>query len=124
MRSGNKVESCQAQLFAGCLRDQEVVIVNARASVVGELPELPREPVLRGAKRNRNGVQPRLSRQAFLGRWLEIPVFDLESLSPGNTLKGPAIVETTTTTVLLRPEDHATITPLGWLDISVGSAKS
>ena len=61
-----------------------------------------------------------MPRQVYLGKWLMVPVFDLESLPPAKTIKGPAIIETSTTTVLLRPEDRATITPLGWLDIKVG----
>jgi len=35
---------------------------------------------------------------------------------------GPAIVESATTTVLLRPGDRATVTPQGWLDIAVPSS--
>ena len=108
------------ELFTYSLRDQEVVIVNARASVVGELPELPKEPALGAAKRNRGRIPQRMPRTIYLGKWLIVPVFDLESLPPASTIKGPAIIETSTTTVLLRPEDRATITPLGWLDIRVG----
>jgi len=110
-------------LFTYSLRDQEVVIVNARASVVGELPELPQEPVLRAPKRYRGAIRPRTRRQAYLGRWCQVPVFNLESLPSASTIKGPAIIETTTTTVLLRPLDQATVTPLGWLDIIVPSAR-
>jgi N-methylhydantoinase A len=35
-------------------------------------------------------------------------------------VQGPAIVESSTTTVLLRKHDRATTTPHGWLDIAVG----
>ena len=34
-----------------------------------------------------------------------------------------AVVEATTTTVLLRGGDRATVTPFGWLDIAVGRAR-
>jgi len=47
-------------------------------------------------------------------------LFDLDALAPGQRLEGPAIVEAATTTVLLRAGERAVVTPLGWLDISVG----
>ncbi|MBV9521292.1 MAG: hydantoinase/oxoprolinase family protein, partial [Alphaproteobacteria bacterium] len=62
---------------------------------------------------------PRGARRIHLGGWLEAPVFDFESLAPGQTIAGPAIVESAMTTVLLRPHDRATVTPQGWLDIAV-----
>jgi N-methylhydantoinase A len=54
----------------------------------------------------------------YLGRaWTEVPVYDLDALASDQTIQGPAVVEATTTTVLLRPGDRALVTPLGWLDI-------
>jgi N-methylhydantoinase A len=46
-------------------------------------------------------------------------VFDFEALAPGQTIDGPALVESTTTTVLLRPGDRALVTTRGWLRIEV-----
>jgi N-methylhydantoinase A len=54
-----------------------------------------------------------------LGRWVEAPVYDLDALAAGQAVPGPAVVETATTTVLLRPRDRAVVTPLGWLDVTV-----
>jgi N-methylhydantoinase A len=51
---------------------------------------------------------------------MEAPVFDLEALGAGQRVDGPAIVETETTTVLVRPGDRASVTPLGWLDVALG----
>ena len=42
------------------------------------------------------------------------------ALAPDQTLTGPAIVESDTTTVLLRPRDTATFDGRGWLDVAVG----
>jgi len=47
------------------------------------------------------------------------PVYPFDKLAPAQTIAGPAIVESATTTVLLRPGDRATVTPQGWLDIAV-----
>ncbi len=49
------------------------------------------------------------------------PVYAFDALAPARPIPGPAIVESATTTVLLRPGDHATVTPQGWLDIAIPS---
>jgi N-methylhydantoinase A len=50
---------------------------------------------------------------------VEAPVHDLDALAPGQAIVGPAVVETATTTVLLRARDRAVVTPLGWLDVTL-----
>jgi N-methylhydantoinase A len=104
-----------AELYTYSLPDQEVVLVNARIAVVGELPELPKEPALAAGPT----APPRTQRRAYLGGWTQIPVFDLESLVPAQAIAGPAVIEAATTTVLLRRGEHTVVTPLGWLDIAV-----
>jgi N-methylhydantoinase A len=106
------------ELYTYSAPDQEVVLVNARLAVVGELPALPEEPALPP----RPPATPRLRRRAYLGAdagWREVPVFDLDALAPGQALAGPALCEAPTTTVLLREGERATVTPRGWLDIGV-----
>src|SRR2546426_8708082 len=44
-------------------------------------------------------------------------VYDLERVRAGLEVKGPAIFESSTTTVVLRQDEHAVVTALGWLDI-------
>ncbi len=103
------------ELYTYAMPDQEAVLVNARIAVVGELPALPREPNLPP----RPPANPRTTRRIHLATWHEVPVFDLDTLAPEQRIEGPAIIESPTTTVLLRPRDTATITPFGWLDIAV-----
>jgi N-methylhydantoinase A len=102
-------------LYTYSLRDQEVVLVNARVAAIGTLPALPQEPGLA----SRPASAPRAVRRVYLGEWQEVPVHDLEALAPGQTIDGPAVLEASTTTVLLRGADRATVTPLGWLDIGL-----
>ena len=45
-------------------------------------------------------------------------VLDPQELKP--KLKGPALFESPTTTVLLREDERAEVTPRGWLDIALG----
>jgi N-methylhydantoinase A len=103
------------ELYTYSLRDQEVVLVNARVAAVGELPALPEEPVLPA----RAPAAPGSRRRIYLDGWREVPVFDLAALAPGQEIDGPAVLEAATTTVLLRTKDRAAITPLGWVTIAV-----
>jgi N-methylhydantoinase A len=103
------------ELYTYSLRDQEAVLVNARVAVIGELPALPKEPALPA----RPPVSPRGRRRIYLGQWREVPIFDFDALAPGQMIDGPAVIESATTTVLLRPSDKVRTTAFGWLDIEV-----
>ncbi len=104
------------ELYTYSAPDQDVVLVNARVAVIGQLPSLPAEPT-----RSAGGqaVAAR-TRHAWLGRWVEVPVYDLDALPPGAEIKGSAIFESPTTTVVVRDPDHVVVSPHGWLEIRVG----
>lgn len=104
------------ELYTYAMPDQEAVLVNARVAVVGGLPALPQEPDVPA----REAAGPRAMRRVHLGVWREVGVYDLEALAPGQVIEGPAVVESATTTVMLRQGDVATVTAFGWLDIAVG----
>ena len=105
------------ELFTYSLPDQEPVLVNARAAAIGVLPELPQEPEAgAGAP-----AAPLRTRGVYMdGKTVDTPIYDFDALAPGQKINGPAIVESETTTVVLRPNDKATTTPFRWLDIEVG----
>jgi N-methylhydantoinase A len=103
------------ELYTYAMPDQEAVLVNARVAVVGGLPALPQEPDVPA----RDAAGPRATRRVHLGLWREVGVYDLEALAPGQVIEGPAVVESATTTVMLRQGDVATVTAFGWLDIAV-----
>ena len=106
------------ELYTYATPDQEVVLVNARLAVVGELPALPEEPALPA----RLPAAPRGRRRAYFGPaggWYDVPVYDLDGAAPGQVVTGPALLEAATTTVLVGTGERAVVTPLGWLDISV-----
>src|SRR4051794_31325253 len=105
-------------LYTYSMPDQEAVLVNARVAVSGILEELPQEPNLPAAP----PVPPEAERRIYFDEWVTAPVYNFDDLAPAQTIAGPAIVESATTTVLLRPTDRATVTPQGWLDIAVGAA--
>jgi N-methylhydantoinase A len=96
--------------------DQDVVLVNARASVIGRLPAADGG----AAVAPRESVAPKSRRRAWLGGWVELPVYDFAALGAGQALAGPAIIESDTTTALLRAGDQARFDARGWLDVAVG----
>jgi N-methylhydantoinase A len=102
-------------LYTYSMADQETVLVNARVAVSGILEELPQEPNLPAAP----PTPPQAERRIYLEDWIAAPVYAFDALAPMQRIAGPAIVESATTTVLLRPGDRATVTPQGWLDIAV-----
>jgi N-methylhydantoinase A len=103
------------RLYTYALRDQDVVLVNAGVSVIGRLPAAP--PAIRD--RITSAIMAKSRRQVWLGRWVDIPVYDFATLGTGQEVAGPTIVESDTTTVLLREAETARFDPRGWLDITL-----
>jgi N-methylhydantoinase A len=103
------------ELYAYSAPGQEVVVVNARVAVVGELPALP-APHAQGERTS----APPTRRRVWLGEWVDVPAYRMEGLTPGHEVTGPALFESATTTVLARAGERVTVTPLGWLDIRLG----
>ncbi|MGY3146404.1 N-methylhydantoinase A [Bradyrhizobium sp. USDA 3397] len=110
------------ELYTYASRDQEVVFVNARLAAVGAVPRIE------GANTAMPAAEliasPTGRRQAFFSAWREVPIYALEKQRSGHVLEGPAIIEAETTTIVINGGDRATVNPLGWLDIELGSAKA
>jgi N-methylhydantoinase A len=104
------------ELYAYSAPGQEVVIVNARVAVVGALPVLPAGAG--GAEHSAS--RPAARRRVWLGDWVEVPVHRMDALASSQEIKGPAIFESATTTVLVREGERVTVTANGWLDIRLG----
>ncbi len=108
-------EARHEELYAYHLPEQQPVLVNARVATVGLLPELPVEP----AVRHDAPAAPSGRRRIYLSGWTEAEVYTFPELAAGQVVDGPALIESETTTVLLRPGDRGTVTGHGWLDIKV-----
>src|SRR5712671_3892040 len=102
-------------LYTYAMPDQESVLVNARVAVSGILEDLPQEPDLPAGPPTPPGGERRI----YLEDWVTAPVYRFDTLAPAQRVAGPAIIESATTTVLLRPGDAARVTAQGWLDIAV-----
>jgi N-methylhydantoinase A len=111
----DRFHAAHERLYTYALRDQDAVLVNARLSVIGRLPQVPRTAA--GAPAMNAG--PKGQRLVYLGGWSKVPVFDFLKLAPDQTIPGPAIIESDTTTVLLRPNDTARFDSRLWLDVAI-----
>lgn len=101
------------ELYTYSTPEQEVVLVNARLSVVGVMKAIPAEPVVSKIQ----DLKPKGQRRAYVDGWQDVPVYDMDALTAGQHIAGPAIVESRITTILLADGDSATVTETGWLDI-------
>lgn len=115
----DRFHAAHERLYTYALRDQEAVLVNARLSVVGRLPQVA------GAVAPPPGqpAKPKAQRDIYIGTWVTVPVYDFTELAPAQHVPGPAVIESDTTTVLLRAGDDATFDPRGWLDVIIDKPK-
>lgn len=111
----NAFHAAHERLYTYALRDQPAVLVNARVSAIGRLPATA-SGVGGGAL---GQAAPKAQRRVYLGGWLDVPVYDFLALPPDQVVAGPAVVESDTTTVLLRAGDRARYDRRGWLDIAL-----
>jgi N-methylhydantoinase A len=103
-------------LFTYALREEEVVLVNARLAVIGRLPPMTAPEAASGSA----PAAPVATRRARLGgAGQELPVFNFLALAPGQEVAGPAIIESDTTTVLLLAGDVARMDGRGWVTVTL-----
>jgi N-methylhydantoinase A len=96
----------------------EIVVARLRARAL-----TPR-PRLNATKKNQKAIPPKAKRNARsiywpdLGKFRSTPVFDGEQLASGNQVGGPAIVETSDTTVVVHPGRTLRLDALGNFEIT------
>jgi N-methylhydantoinase A len=110
-----RFHAAHERLYTYALREQDVVLVNARLSVIGRLPQVDRTDLDVSAIE----AGPKSRRRVYLAGWTDVPVFDFQTLAADQDVAGPAVIESDTTTVLLRPGDLARFDARGWLDVTV-----
>jgi N-methylhydantoinase A len=91
------------------------VLVNARLSVVGHLPQVDRSDL----EVSTAVAEPKGRRTVYLGGWTDVAVFDFAALAADQCVVGPAVIESDTTTVLLRAGDTARFDRRGWLEVAL-----
>jgi N-methylhydantoinase A len=111
----DRFHTTHQRLYTYALRDQDTVLVNARLSAIGRLPPAPTTV----SRASPTPTAPKTQRRIYLDVWTQVPVFDFPTLAPDQTVNGPAIIESETTTILLRPTDTARFDPRSWLDVTI-----
>lgn len=110
-------EARHRELFTYALPDRQPVFVNARIAAVGRLDAPPQEKLAKVTE----PAAPIGSRKIYLETWVDADVYAFDALAVAQSVEGPAIIESDTTTVLLRDGDTTIVTDTGWLDIAVSS---
>lgn len=91
------------ELYTYCERHSTVEVVNIEATVYG-LIDKPRLPALRKGKRLPDTLKGH--RKAIFsasGKGIRTPVYDGSALGAGAVIDGPAVIEETTTTIVIEP---------------------
>ena len=102
--------------FGFNLDQRDIIVDDLRVRAVGKGSKLERFP-LPSAKNDPQPIQR--VRCYFAGGWQETPVYQLEKLGPGHTIKGPSLIMHDTATILVEPESTAKITEFGDIEISI-----
>ncbi len=101
-------------LYAWAPRGQDCVLTTLRVAATGALPAPPAPP-------SAAATRPVTRRRVWLDGWQDVPVHALDGLAADTALRGPALLESPTTTVLLAAGDSTRRDPGGWLEIFVGA---
>jgi N-methylhydantoinase A len=106
------------QRYGFANEQREVEIVNVRVRMIARTE--PLNPI-RKELQNGNGEQARLLTRTvqFDGRVLNTPVYDRNSLRPGDAIQGPAIITEYSSATILPPEDRLSVDALDNLIIEV-----
>lgn len=109
------------RLYGQCSPSEDVEIVGYRVSTVGQVDKAVLKLL---GPRSSGDLEPRSHRNAMLdfeSGWISCPVFDRSTLYPGDELTGPAIVEDSGSSFVLRRDHQFSVDSHGNLLISVPS---
>jgi N-methylhydantoinase A len=97
-------------------RDEVPILRGLRVQATGHTrkPTLPRAP-----RAGRTSARVGARKAHFDGRFVTTPVFDGTRLGPRATLKGPAIIEEPFTTIVVYPEQRASVDEYGNYHVTV-----
>jgi N-methylhydantoinase A len=99
--------------------DSPLESINVRLTATGLIPKTPLASWPAGAAGSDHAIKA--TRPVYFGAWLDTPIYDGDKLLAGNRIKGPAIIEEVTTTVVIFPGDRAEVDRLGNVVIHVNA---
>ena len=107
------------QLYAHNHPDKAVEFVSGRVTAIGQMNAPPMRSLGNGAPQ----AEAREHRPVYFeesGGFVEVGIYERTDLGPGCEFDGPAIVEQVDSTVVVHPEQRASVDTFGNLLISVG----
>lgn len=105
-------------------RGAKLEIVTFRCRATAEMPKPVLKPQALGLATPAAAAQRR-SRKVYWGQqldWQDTPVWDGDQFAAGNSVTGPAIVETTDTTVVVHPGQRLAVDRFGNFELTFGLA--
>jgi N-methylhydantoinase A len=97
--------------------DDPAIIDNCRLAIFGELSKIDL-PLFKAATRADPTPAQRGSRKIFLGEWIEAATYSFDDLLPNMQIEGPALIDSSSTSVLILPGSSAEVDNYGCLCIS------
>ena len=100
-------------------------IVTFRVTAIGELPkpEFERQPPAEVDAKHAVKGKRAVYFEEF-GKFVPTSIYDFDRIKPGNHIPGPAIIETPVTTIVVHPQDRASMDELRNVIIFVGDGAS
>jgi N-methylhydantoinase A len=92
-------EDAYRQLYGYLQPTGQIQVVNLRVAAIGKLPPAKVRPAMTAT----SAPQPAATRQVWIDEqagWADVPIFEGAGLQPGHAIKGPAVIEELTTTIL------------------------
>lgn len=109
-------EATYRGLYHHIHENEPAIIDQVRIAAYGVLPRVAPPRVADQA-----GVPaPRAARRVYLNGFLSCPVYWFDALGAGARLRGPALIDSSSTTILLHPGDCARVDEIGCLHITRG----
>jgi N-methylhydantoinase A len=104
------------ELHTYASRDEEPILRSLRLTAVG-VTEKPKLPTVGRA----SGALPRKGKRRayFDGSFTEVPIYNGSAMRVGHKVRGPAIIEEPFTTIVLHPDQQATLDRYGNYHITV-----
>ncbi len=116
-------EAAHQKRFGFVIAGKELLVEAVSVEVTGRT-DIPEDPVAEGGGRPGLPLPRRLTSVAavFAGKRVHVPVFDRETLRPGNRMLGPAIIREANATTIIEPGWMADVTPRDHLVLSRNEA--
>ncbi|MDA0240676.1 MAG: hydantoinase/oxoprolinase family protein, partial [Proteobacteria bacterium] len=110
-----------ARRYGTSAPEEKAQIVSLRTSVAGLLKKPPIDRIESGGEKPARGAQTG-QRKVYMGgdRPVDTRLYSRDALRAGNIVRGPALIEEDSSTVVLRPKDRMVVDEYGNLVISVG----